>query len=148
VNALFCTRLAPEHISGAAMLERLCFAQPWSEKSLTLLCTDAAAGFAVLSMPEGQVVGYLGVMTVLDEGQITNVAVHPDFRRQGCGDMLLGALMDYAKQNHLTTLTLEVRESNAPAIALYEKHGFIRTGLRRNFYTAPIEAALILTKTI
>ena len=148
METLFCTRLLPEHLSGAALLERQCFSQPWSEQALSMLCGDGGVGFAVLAMPQGRVVGYGGMLCVLDEGQITNVAVDADYRRRGCGDMLLYALADYGRQNRLQTLTLEVRESNAPAIALYEKHGFIRTGMRRNFYTAPMEAALILTKTL
>lgn len=145
---LFCVRMAPEHIPHAAALESLCFSQPWSEQSLLMLCREGNVGFTVLSMPEERPVAYGGMLTVLDEGQILNVAVHPDYRRRGCGAQILRALIDYAKQNRLSLLTLEVRESNRAAIALYEKHGFVRTGLRRNFYTSPTESAYVMSKTI
>ena len=145
---LLCVRFAPEHIPHAADLEALCFAHPWSEQSLTMLCHDGNVGFSVLSMPEGRVVAYGGMLTVLDEGQILNVAVHPDYRRRGCGARILQALISYAEQNQLSLLTLEVRASNRAAIALYEKYGFVRSGLRRNFYTSPTEDAHLMSKSI
>ena len=82
---------------------------------------------------------------VLDEGYIDNVAVRPDCRRQGIASALLGAFERFA-QAHLAFLTLEVRASNTPAIALYEAHGFVREGVRKNYYTNPREDAVIMTR--
>ena len=90
-------------------------------------------------------VGYVGCQTVLDEGYITNVAVSPDCRRQGVGRALIGTLVSHAGAQGLAFVTLEARTSNMPAIALYENAGFQKVGVRKNFYTAPVEDALLMT---
>ena len=86
------------------------------------------------------------VLVVLDEGYIDNVAVRPECRRQGIGDRLLEVFCRFG-QAHLAFLTLEVRPSNAAAVALYEKHGFQEAGRRKDYYTDPTEDALLLTRT-
>ena len=86
------------------------------------------------------------VLVVLDEGYIDNVAVRPECRRQGIGDRLLEGFCRFG-QAHLAFLTLEVRPSNAAAVALYEKHGFQEAGRRKDYYTDPTEDALLLTRT-
>ncbi|MBQ3551025.1 MAG: ribosomal protein S18-alanine N-acetyltransferase [Clostridia bacterium] len=90
-------------------------------------------------------VGHAGFTAVADEGYITNVAVLPQFRRNGAATELTKALISKAKELKLSFLTLEVRESNSAAIALYEKHGFLRVGLRKRFYSEPTEDAIIMT---
>ena len=87
----------------------------------------------------------MGCQTVLDEGYITNVAVSPDCRRQGIGRALIAELAERAKRAGLAFVTLEVRASNTPAIALYEGAGFKPVGVRKNFYTAPSEDAVLMT---
>ena len=135
-------RVTPAHLAQIAELERLCFHAPWSERALELLCGDTATGFVAL---EGEaVVAYGGMLCVLDEGQITNVATHPAHRRQGFADAVLRALLREAAARGLSFVTLEVRESNAPAIALYRRHGFAAVGRRPHFYKNPDEAALLL----
>lgn len=135
-------RLEPRLLSGVAALEKAVFKSPWSEKSLELLCSKTAFGFAAL---EGDVViAYGGMLTVLDEGQITNIATHPDCRRQGLAARVLCALLDEARARGIASVTLEVRVSNAAAIALYEKFGFVVVGKRPRFYTQPTEDALIM----
>ena len=81
---------------------------------------------------------------VLDEGNLDNIAVAPDYRRRGVADALLGAVTGFGRA-HLAALLLEVRASNAPAIALYEKHGFAAVGRRKNYYEAPKEDAILMT---
>jgi len=93
---------------------------------------------------DGIVLGYVGLMFVLDEGYISNVAVAPEERRQGVADALISALVDRTR-NKLAFLTLEVRESNAAAISLYKKHGFEIVGNRKNYYERPRESALLMT---
>ena len=130
------------HVAGAARLERLCFSEPWSEKSLEMLLANGAVGFAV--EVNGEVAAYGGMLTVLDEGQITNVAVDPIHRRKGYGRKIVSALLDYAEKNGIVSVSLEVRESNEAAIALYESFGFCRRGLRKNFYRDPTESAIVM----
>lgn len=135
-------KIGSEHLSGVAELERLCFSEPWSEKSLELLLRDGAVGFAVLE--DGAVVAYGGMTYVLDEGQITNIATHPSARRKGFGARIVGALCDFARESGLREIFLEVRASNEGAIALYSQSGFLRVGERRGFYRAPLEDAIIM----
>lgn len=134
-------------LDGIAELEKLCFCCPWSKKSLELLCGDSAVGFAALDK-EGRVLAYCGMLTVLDEGQITNVACHPDARRNGLGKAVVGAILEYGKNNGIVTFSLEVRESNVAAISLYEKMEFVKSGLRKDFYTSPKENAIVMIKNI
>ena len=141
------TLLTPAHLPEVAALEALCFHAPWSEQSLRMLCGEQGFGLVCLT-EEGRVAAYVGVLTVLDEGQITNVATHPDFRRRGCANAVLTALLDVCRKRDICSLSLEVRESNAPAIALYEKHGFQTAGKRPGFYSHPREAALVMVAEI
>jgi ribosomal-protein-alanine N-acetyltransferase len=135
--------LNPSHLPQVAELERLCFRSPWSENALSVLLGDS--GFGLVALTEaGEVTAYLGVMTVLDEGQITNVATHPDHRRKGCAKALLRALFEECCTRGIKELSLEVRESNTAAISLYEKHGFRQAGKRPGFYKNPAEAALVM----
>ena len=101
--------------------------------------------FLVAEDTEGCVMGYVGLMYVLDEGYISNVAVTPERRRQGVADALLDCLEKRARQIGLSFMTLEVRRSNFSAIKLYEKHGFCSVGERKNYYTAPKEDAILMT---
>ena len=93
----------------------------------------------------GTVLGYLGLHYVLDEGYIANIAVDPLFRRQGIGSALLDDAADFARQAGLAFLTLEVRQSNLGAQALYRRHGFCPAGVRKNYYRDPVEDAILMT---
>lgn len=135
-------RLEPRLLAGVAALEKEVFTVPWSERSLELLCSESGFGFAI--MAGDAVIAYGGMMTVLDEGQITNIATHPDCRRQGLAGSVLRALLDEARARGITSVTLEARVSNAAAIALYEKFGFAVVGKRPRFYTQPTEDALTM----
>ena len=140
---MMCVQLlTPEMLAGVAEIERAVFSQPWSESALQLLCGDTAFGFAVTE--EALPVAYGGMLTVLDEGQITNIATLPAYRRRGLAAKVLEALLREARARGLAFVTLEVRESNAPAISLYEKFGFLTVGYRKGFYTGPVEAALVM----
>ena len=94
----------------------------------------------------GKAVGYAGMWKVFDEGHITNIAVHPEFRNAGVGSALIEALISAAKENGITSLTLEVRKSNLPALALYRKYGFRECGIRKSYYTDNNEDAIIMWK--
>ena len=133
------------HLKGVAELERLCFSTPWNEAMLEEELYNDTASFLVAEGPDGTVVGYAGLHVILDEGYIDNLAVRPDQRRQGIADRLLEVFCRFGAA-HLRFLTLEVRPSNTAAVALYEKHGFREAGRRRDYYDAPREDALLLTK--
>ena len=133
-----------EHIPQIEEIERECFSRPWTAEQLKSQMRDVQHEF-IAAVDDGRVLGYVGIMYVLDEGYISNVAVHPDARRQGIGDALIDALAAKAAELELTFLTLEVREGNAPAIALYVKHGFHPVGKRKNYYDAPKEDAVLMT---
>jgi len=139
-------RLSREHLGEVAELERLCFSEPWSEKSLELLLSDAAIGFVCLR--DGHVIAYGGMLWAPDEGQITNVAVHPDARRCGCARAILAALTEAARSHDAAQIALEVRESNLAAIALYKQDGYLTVGKRKHFYRDPREDALIMIRNI
>ena len=138
------TPMTIEHIPQIAALERACFSRPWSEESLQSELWNDSAVIIVAEGEDGTVLGYAGLQTVLDEGYINNVAVDEKFRRQGVADELIAAFVRFG-QAKLAFLTLEVRASNAPAIALYAKHGFAEVGRRKNYYEAPKEDAVLMT---
>ncbi|MBR2048488.1 MAG: ribosomal protein S18-alanine N-acetyltransferase [Oscillospiraceae bacterium] len=133
------------HVSQVAALEALCFRDPWSEKSVASELTNKLSLWLVAE-EDGAVVGYVGSQTVLDETDMMNVAVHPDHRRRGIARSLVAALVDALKEKGSRCLTLEVRESNESAIALYRELDFRQIGLRKNYYRNPRENALILRK--
>lgn len=130
------------HLDTLAEIEKACFHAPWSAD---MLREELGKGIFLVAEQDGAAVGYVGCQTVLDEGYITNVAVSPDCRRQGIGRALIAELTERAKRAGLAFVTLEARESNAPAITLYEGAGFRRVGVRKNFYTAPAEDAVLMT---
>ncbi len=140
---IYPERLTYQHLEGVAQLEKLCFSQPWSQNSLELL-TKEGIGMGVVCSSDGQVCAYGGMMVAVDEGQITNIATHPDYRRRGYGRAVVEALIKFAKNNGLDSISLEVRESNRAAIELYTKLGFKVEGKRKDFYTKPTEAALVM----
>ena len=143
---MMTARIARAHLFQVAELEALCFSEPWSEKSLELLLGETATGFVCVR--DGRVLAYGGMLIAPDEGQITNVAVHPDARREGLGRAIVDALIDEARARGLEQISLEVRVSNLAAIALYERAGFAIAGKRKNFYRRPTEDALVMLKSI
>lgn len=136
-----------DHVAQVARLETLCFPDPWSEKSIASELSNKLSLWLV-AVEENTVVGYIGSQTVPDESDVMNVAVHPDFRRRGTAEALVMALCADLKERGSVSLTLEVRTSNDPARALYEKLGFEQVGKRTNYYRNPKEDALILRKIL
>lgn len=135
-----------EHIAEINELEKLCFSLPWSRQALISQLPDDMHMFIAAIGDDGQVLGYVGMMYVLDEGYISNVAVSPEHRRLGIADALINALIDRANDKDLSFVTLEVRKSNVPAIELYIKNGFSEVGRRKNYYTKPTEDAILMTR--
>ena len=131
-------------IPAIAELEKMCFSAPWSEKAILDTMSGENAIFLV-AKEDDAVCGYIGSYFVLDEGYITNVAVNPEFRRRGIGKALVRELIEKGKEKNLSFWTLEVRESNFGAIALYASLGFENVGKRPKFYSNPVESADLMT---
>ncbi len=126
-------------------IEQACFSVPWTPAQLASQLDESRYVF-LAAVQDGRVLGYIGMLYVLDEGYISNVAVSPAFRRRGIADKLITELLRRANALSLSFVTLEVRESNIPAIALYENQGFERVGLRKDYYEKPRENALLMTR--
>ena len=139
------TEMKQAHVAQVAELEKLCFADPWSEKSIASELGNIWS-YWVVALDGERVVGYIGSQSSADESDVMNVAVHPDYRRRGIAESLIEVLIRELKNRGSHALMLEVRDSNEPAIALYEKLGFAEIGRRKNYYRNAREDALILRK--
>ena len=137
--------MTADHVSQVAELEKICFSDPWSEKSIASELTNPLS-FWLVAVEGDKVAGYVGSQSVMGESDMMNVAVHPDFRRKGVAELLVRELVAALAKKDNHCLTLEVRASNVSAISLYEKLGFAQIGLRKNYYRNPKEDALILRK--
>lgn len=137
-------KLTEDHISQMVELEKICFSLPWTADMIRSELNNPSCLY--LAAVDGDTLaGYIGIQTVLDEGYINNVAVRPEYRRRGIAAALISLLIEQARAIGLAFMTLEVRESNAPAIALYEKLGFTTVGRRKNYYEKPREDAILMT---
>ena len=139
------TTMGQEHVSQVAELEKQCFSDPCSEKSVASELENPLSLWLV-ALEGDTVAGYVGSQTVMGETDMMNVAVSPAYRRRGIARELIQALLRELARQGSHRLTLEVRASNAPARALYESLGFAQVGRRPNYYRNPKEDALILGK--
>lgn len=133
-------KLSAEHIDNVFDIEKICFNNPWSKKDLLAQVDEPTSHFLV-AVVDNKTVGYMGLQIFSGEGYVTNVAVLPEYRGRG----IAAALIEKQLENEMDFITLEVRESNLPAISLYLKKGFEKVGVRPNFYSAPKENAIIMT---
>lgn len=133
------------HTEQIAVLEKRCFSDPWSINSINYELTNPLSLWLV-AVEGNTVAGYVGSQSVLGESDMMNLAVAPEYRRAGLGEKLVNALIDHLSKAGNTSLTLEVRVSNVPAIGLYTKMGFVQVGRRPNYYRNPKEDAYILRK--
>ncbi len=140
-------KMQPEHVAAVAEMERQCFSEPWSEKSVASELHNPLSLWLIAEV-DGVVAGYVGSQTVLDSADMMNLAVSPSFRRQGIGERLVNCLTEALNEKGVKTLLLEVRISNEPAKELYQKLGFEMVGKRPRYYEKPREDALILRKEL
>ena len=136
-------KMSLEDVPQVLALERQCFSEPWSEEDLKKAARDSLY-YYVVAAEDGKLCGYAGMLFAAEEGQITNVAVIPERRRQGIAGGMLRELIRAALGHGAESLVLEVRESNEQAISLYEKCGFVSLGIRPRFYRFPEEGARIM----
>lgn len=138
--------MVPEDAAEVEQVERACFHIPWSRESFWQEAANEQTAY-VLALSGDRVAGYGGEWIVAGEAQVTNVAVHPDFRGRGIGKGLMRELIQRAKARGATAMTLEVRPSNTAALALYERFGLRSVGRRKGYYQDNGEDALILWNT-
>ena len=126
-----------------ALLDEECFSLPWSENSFLNEATNPLSQY-VIARIDDKIVGYAGFWEVVDEGQITNIAVKKEYRRQKIAEKMLLKLIKKARDKKLVSLSLEVRESNIAAINLYQKFDFKTVGIRKDYYKNPTENAILM----
>lgn len=136
--------MTPAHLDGVCALEQECFVHPWSRQSLEESLANEQSLFYV-AVENGTIIGYIGMSCVLDEGYLYNVAVKADHRKKGIGSALLRTLVTHCQKHRFAFLTLEVRQSNRDARSLYQAFGFIKVGERKDYYTDPVENAVLMT---
>ena len=142
---MIITKMAVCHIQQIADLEKVCFNDPWSVNSIASEVENNLSLWLV-AVEDEQVIGYVGSQTVLGETDMMNIAVHPNYRKQGIATALINSLVDALAQQGSHSLMLEVRASNESAISVYRKLDFVDVGRRKNYYRNPKEDALILRK--
>ena len=134
-------------VEAVAEIEKICFTTPWSENAYRDTLSNENALYLVAETKDTKmIVGMCGVLKILDEGDISNVAVHPDYRRKSIAKQMMEELLSRGQKFGIDAFTLEVRAGNEAAVKLYEYFGFKTEGLRTRFYDKPVEDALIMWK--
>ncbi|MFL0196654.1 ribosomal protein S18-alanine N-acetyltransferase [Clostridium sp. WILCCON 0269] len=146
MNDIEISSLKPEHIDSVLEIDNLCFTTSWSSEYFKREIESNTLAKYVVAKKFGIVIGYAGMWTILDEGHITTIAVHPKYRGIGVGNLLLEALVEISKIELINSMTLEVRKSNIVAQNLYKKYGFIECGIRKAYYSDNKEDAIIMWK--
>lgn len=139
-------RMTQNNLDAIMVIENLSFHIPWSRNAFIEELTQNHRAYYIVACVDGGVVGYAGMWQVFDEGHITNIAVHPEFRRNGVGSALMEGLVAAAREQGISRMTLEVRKSNITAQNLYSRFGFREGGLRKGYYADNHEDALIMWK--
>ena len=134
-----------EDLDQVMEIEQDLFRVPWTREGYFAFLTRNDAMFLVVE-EKGQILAYCGLLMVLDEGDVTNVAVRRDRQKEGIGNFLIESLIRLAEGLGVTTIHLEVRQSNETALRLYERNGFTRDGIRKNYYENPVEDAILMTR--
>jgi len=135
--------MTKEDLSGVLEVSSLSLKESWNIDSYSSELSNPLAKYLIAKV-NNQIVGFAGVWVIIDEGHITNIAVHPNFREKGIGTTLLQSLIDHLEDWGCNSLTLEVRSSNDAAKGLYKKFGFLEEGIRKKYYNDNDEDALIM----
>lgn len=134
-------------IDGVLEISNLSFSSPWSRSSYEQELNNSLAQYFVAKL-DNKIIGFVGTWIIVDESHITNVAVHPDYRKLGIASKLIEELISYCDSKNCIAYTLEVRAGNKPAISLYEKHGFKIDGVRKEYYQDNKEDALLMWRRV
>lgn len=144
INDIVFLELSKEYIDDITKLDSLCFEDKWSR---ALFENELASpnSYCIIALLDNRLIAYCNLTSVLDEADITKIAVHPEFRRQGIGARLLDMVFMYCKEHGINIINLELRESNISALRLYEQKGFKTVGERKKYYNNK-ETAVLMTK--
>ncbi|MCC3870144.1 ribosomal protein S18-alanine N-acetyltransferase [Terrisporobacter mayombei] len=142
-NNMIIRSMTMDDVDAVYIVEEDCFIDPWSKDSIKKELKNNLARYLVAQLDD-KIVGYVGVWFVVDEGHITNVAVHSDYRGKKIGDKLVKEMVELCKENNIVAMTLEVRSSNTVAQNLYRKYGFKMGGIRKEYYSDNKEDAIIM----
>ncbi|MBR6268723.1 MAG: ribosomal protein S18-alanine N-acetyltransferase [Selenomonadaceae bacterium] len=145
-GSLSFREMVPEDASDVALVEEACFSMPWSRESFWQEASNENT-YYLLALWDDKIVGYAGAWIVAGEAQITNVAVHPDYRKRGIATEMMSRMIQHVKSIGVTAMTLEVRPSNTAALTLYEKFGLKSVGRRKGYYQDNGEDAIIMWNT-
>ena len=143
-DAILIRPMTAEDLDGVMTVEHDSFIVPWSRTAFEEELSKNNLAHYLVAVSDSEVVGYAGTWLVINEAHVTNVAVSRSRRREGIGRILMEKLMELARNNHMESMTLEVRVSNAAARNLYRQLGFEEAGMRKNYYAETKEDALIL----
>ena len=143
MNEILIETISKNDVPRVAEIEKECFSVPFTEVDILSYMENTIWHFLVAKSGD-EVIGYISFTVILDECQIVNVAVDPSARKIGVGSLLLSHFLDYVKSKGASSIYLEVRESNAPAIGLYKKFGFGEIGISKNHYSKPTENAILM----
>jgi [ribosomal protein S18]-alanine N-acetyltransferase len=146
VNNILNSDMKLEHIDDVLIIEKFSFKTPWTRDAFMMELTNNKCSLYRVLIYNNKVVAYGGMWVLLDEGHITNIAVHPEYRGNGLGDKIVEDLIHAAKGKGVTSMTLEVRVSNISAINLYRKHGFADVAIRKGYYQDTNEDGIIMWK--
>ena len=142
-NNIIIRPMTKDDVDAVYKVEEDCFSDPWSKESIRKELKNNLARYLVAQLDD-KIIGYIGVWFVVDEGHITNVAVHSDYRGKKIGDKLVKEMVELCKENNIVAMTLEVRVSNTIAQNLYRKYGFKMGGIRKEYYSDNKEDAIIM----
>lgn len=140
-------RMTEADASAVASISTAAIQDSWTEKAFIDIVQNPVY-LNLVAKTNDIIIGYISVSMAADEADITNIAVDSRYRRNGIADKLLQCTFEYASNEGINKIFLEVRQSNLPAIALYEKNDFITLGIRKNYYSNPKEDAIIMQKNI
>lgn len=146
-SSLRLVKMARRHLPEILEIEQLCFTETWREVDFLRLI-DLPDALCLVAMESGMVIGYSCLWVVIESSELGNLAVHPDFQRLGVGARLLERNLDVCRKRGVAAVFLEVRASNQRAISLYERYGFQRIGLRKRYYSKPVEDAVIMKASL
>lgn len=147
VDKIVIQRMSPEDVEDVTRLEKICFSDPWSKEAFMEELRLKLAIPLVAKRAE-KIIGYTCLWHVDDQLEIANIAVSPNYRKEGIGKKMMKRIMQEAKERNCKNIILSVRESNRAATNLYTQFGFVEVGRRKKYYRLPTEDALTMVKTL